>query len=351
MTPRSNPAFRILVFFVLGVLSAGASSAASSTASYSELTRALRDFQESRALLTAIELDIFTAVGQGATAAQVSAKLETDRRATETFLNAIVAMGALTKNAGVYYNTPVTARYFVEGSPDNARPALMHTVHLWPAWSTLTECVRAGTAVGYRTTAEHEKEWTHHFIAAMHRGGLARAAALVKAVGAEGVSRLLDVGGGSGVYSIAFAQAQPGLHAEVLDLPAVVLIAQRHIDEAGLSDRIITRVGDLRTDEFGKGYDLVLLSAICHMLSPEENRDLFRRCYRALASGGRVVIRDFILEPDKTAPRSAALFALNMLVATEGGSTYSQQEYTAWLEQAGFQNVTRLSGDLLVASR
>jgi predicted O-methyltransferase YrrM len=82
-----------------------------------------------------------------------------------------------------------------------------------------------------------------------------------------------------------------------------VPIAQKHVEEAGLAERVTTRVGDLTVDEFGKGYDLILLSAICHMLDPEQNLDLFRRCYRALAPRGRVVIRDFILEPDKTAPR------------------------------------------------
>lgn len=114
-----------------------------------------------------------------------------------------------------------------------------------------------------------------------------------------------------------------------------------------------TRVGDLTKDEFGSDYDLILLSAICHMLSPKQNQDLFRRCYRALAAGGRIVIRDFILDPDKTAPRSAAVFAINMLVATRGGSTYTEGEYRRWLTGAGFQQVTRTepSGDLIMALR
>jgi len=95
-----------------------------------------------------------------------------------------------------------------------------------------------------------------------------------------------------------------------------VAIAQRHISEAGLSDRVRVRVGDLRTDELGEGYDLVLVSAICHMLDEDENRDLLRRCSKALAPKGRIVIREFILDPNRAGPPFATLFALNMLVGT-----------------------------------
>jgi cyclopropane fatty-acyl-phospholipid synthase-like methyltransferase len=188
------------------------------------------------------------------------------------------------------------------------------------------------------------------FIAAMHRVGLENAQPLVTAVGADGVKRLLDVGGGSGIYSISFARANPDLKAEILDLPEVVNMAERYIREASLSERVTARPGDLRRDELGRNYDLILLSAICHMLSPDENRDLFIRCHRALAPKGRMAVRDFILEPDKTAPRMAALFALNMLVGTPGGSNYNQAEYTSWLRDAGFNEVQRIADDLLVAS-
>jgi len=313
----------------------------------------MRGFQESRVLLTAVELDVFTAVGHGATVADVSKKLQTNARATEVLLNALVAIGALTKKNGTFYNTPDTARYLVAGSPDDARPALMHTVHLFQSWATLTDCVRAGTAVLPPGVDKQDPQWTESFIAAMHRGSQGTADQLVHTVGVRGVRRLLDIGGGSGAYSIAFAKASPALHAEVLDLAAVVPIAQRYIQEAGLADRISTRIGDLTVDEFGKEYDLILLSAICHMLDAEQNQDLFRRCYRALARGGRIVIRDFILDPDKTAPRWVALFAINMLVGTKSGSTYTEAEYKTWLTSAGFEAFNRIdpAGDLVVATR
>jgi (2Fe-2S) ferredoxin/precorrin-6B methylase 2 len=307
-----------------------------------DLNQTLRAYMESRALLTALELDVFTAVGSGATATEVAAKISTHARGTEMLLNALVSMGMLAKRQGVFHTTPVTARFFAEGSKDNARPGLIHLANIWHRWSNLTDSVRAGTAVGHKEMADRGDDWTEPFIAAMHRNASERAPLVVKAVGTAANERLLDVGGGSAAYSIAFAQADERLRATVLDLPTVLLIAQRHINAAGLAGRIATRPGDLRRDPLGKGFSLILVSAICHMLSPEENLDLLRRCYEALDPSGRVVIQDFILEPDKTAPRQAALFALNMLVGTPAGSTYSYEEYTAWLRKAGFPGVREI---------
>jgi predicted O-methyltransferase YrrM len=318
-----------------------------------ELTERIRAFQESRVILTALELDLFTAVGQGAGAPQVAAALGSGPRATEMLLNALAAMDLLVKREGVFHNSPEAARHFAAGSPDNSRPAWLHIAHLWQTWSTLTDSVRAGAATG--RTIPGAEDWTEAFIAAMHRNASERAPLVVRAVGAGNVRRMLDVGGGSGAYSIAFAQASPALLADILDLAAVEPIARRHIHEAGVDDRVHVRAGDLRSGRLGEGYDLVFLSAICHMLDEAENLDLLRRCREALATGGRVVIQDFILEPDKTAPRFAALFALNMLVGTPGGSAYSEPEYAAWLSEAGFQQIhrVRLPGPtgLMIASR
>ena len=166
---------------------------------------------------------------------------------------------------------------------------------------------------------------------------------------------MLDVGGGSGAYSIAFAKGNPGLRADILDLGEVAPIAQGHIERAGVADRVRVRASDLRVDKLGEGYDLVFVSAICHMLDENENRDLLGRCRDALRPGGRVVVQEFILEPDKTAPKSAALFALNMLVGTRAGSAYSEPEYAAWLAEAGFRDVRRVRlpgpAGLMIATR
>ncbi len=322
-----------------------------------ELNEAINGFRASRVLLTGVELDVFTAVGDGADAASVARALGTDPRATESLLNALVAVGALEKNDGTFTNAPASARYLVAGSEHDSRAALLHTVHLWPRWSTLTDCVRAGTSVtrGLPDGPESEKEWTEAFIAAMHKNASVRAPQIVQAIGLEGVRRVLDIGGGSGAYSIAFARANAGVTADILDLGPVVPIARRHIEEARLSERVKTRVGDLHDDTYGAGYDLVFISAICHMNGPEENQAMLERAFRALAPSGRVVIQDFILHPDKTAPKTGALFALNMLVGTRAGSSYSESEYAGWLQSAGFEEPARrrLPGptDLIVARR
>jgi predicted O-methyltransferase YrrM len=315
-----------------------------------ELAQSIRGFQESRAILTALELDLFTAIGNGATAAQAAAAAGTEARATGMLLHALASLELVRKEGAVFHNAPLAARFLAAGSPDSARMAMLHTARLWHRWSGLTECVRTGTA----TPEERGAESTEAFIAAMHNNARQRAEQLAQAT-AAGASRMLDVGGGSGAYAIAFAKANPELRAEVFDQPAVLAIAERHIREAGLEERISTRVGDLRTDEFGGGYDLVLISAICHMLGEEENRDLLARVYRALVKGGCVAIQDFLLRADKTGPRAGALFSLNMLVNTEGGASYSEDEYTAWLREAGFGEVRRVPmagpAGVLVATR
>ncbi len=327
-----------------------------------DLQKEINGFRESRALLTAVELDVFTTVGSGADAETVAGALETDSGATETLLNALVALEVLDKEDGVFRNAPVAARYLAAGGRDDSRAALLHTAHLWPRWSTLTDCVREGTSVmeeegkpeGPSDTSE-EDEWTTAFIAAMHKNASFRAPLVVRSLELEGVERLLDLGGGSGAYSLAFARALPELKAEILDRPGVVPIARRHIEEAGLGERATARVGDFRDESYGRDYDLLFLSAICHMNSPEENRALFRKAFEALAPSGRVVIQDFILDADKTAPRTGALFALNMLVGTRGGSSYSMEEYEDWLRSVGFEEVRRLPlpgpTDLLEARR
>jgi (2Fe-2S) ferredoxin/2-polyprenyl-3-methyl-5-hydroxy-6-metoxy-1,4-benzoquinol methylase len=318
----------------------------------------VRGYQQSRILLTAIELDVFTAVERckkPATAVSVANDLKTHPRSTEKLLNAIVALGFLQKQEGAFSTTLISKRFFVDGAPDDSRTALRHNLSLWATWSSLTQCVREGNAVHVKRMEERGDSWTEPFIAAMHRNAAFRAPIVVNAVGTDGVNRMLDVGGGSGAYSIAFARTNPTLHADVFDLSTVTPIAAKHIAEAGMNDSIRTIVGDLRTDRFGSGYDLTLVSAICHMLSPEENIDLLHRVFEALVPGGRIVIQDQVMSTDKTSPRMGALFAINMLVGTTGGSTYSQEEYTDWLQKAGFIDIRRISlmgpGDLMIGKR
>ena len=316
-----------------------------------DLNELIRGFMSSRAVLTGLELDVFTMIGEGASAGQVAQKLQASPRGTEALLNALAALKLLRKENEIFHNTPVSARFLADASPDSARHALLHMVNLWKRWSGLTGAVRSGTPA---PRADGDG-WANTFIAAMDRNSRERAQALVKAVGTDGVRRILDLGGGSAAYSIAFARANPAITAEVVDLADVIPLTQQYIQRAGIACRIQTRAGNMLSDPLGEGFDLVLLSAICHMVSPEENRALYRRAHAALAAGGRLVVQDFILEPEKTAPRFGALFALNMLVGTVGGGSYSEPEYATWLTEAGFSEVRRIRmpgpAGLMIATR
>jgi cyclopropane fatty-acyl-phospholipid synthase-like methyltransferase len=201
--------------------------------------------------------------------------------------------------------------------------------------------VRSGTR--FQIDREDSPEWTRNFIAGMQRNAKARAPLVVKALATTGVRRVLDLGGGSGAYSIAFAKACPDVKCEILDVPEVVPLTAEYISQAGVTARVSLRAGDMLRDDFGSGYDLIMLNAICHMFSEEQNRDIFRRAHQALAPNGRLVVQDFILNPDKTGPQHAALFSLNMLVATDAGAAYSEPEYTQWMNAAGFTDLCRIN--------
>jgi len=304
-----------------------------------DLYETIRAFMPSRVILTALELNVFTALGEGCDVKELAKRISGDPRATEMLLNALVSLGILQKENGVFRNSAPAARFLAEGSPDSARQAQLHTANMWKRWSRLTDSVKTG----FPAPSVRDDECAGTFIAAMDHSARGRAPAIAQAIGVNGTRRMLDLGGGSGVYSIAFAKAAPELRSEIVDLPEVVSIAQQHIADAGLSDRITVRSGDMLVAELlAHRYDFVLLSSICHMFSPEENRALLARAHAALAPNGRIAIADFIADPAKASPRSAALFALNMLVATRGGASYSEPEYEAWLGAAGFSDVKRI---------
>jgi SAM-dependent methyltransferase len=258
-------------------------------------------------------------------------------------LNALVALGVLSKSGDLYKNTPESARFLVESSKDNHRNGLLHMANLWHRWSTLTDAVRDGTRVplDLRPLGRDNSDWTRNFIAAMQRNAKDRAPLVVKALGTAGVRRILDLGGGSGAYSIAFAKASPDIHCEILDVPEVVPLTLEYVRQAGVQAQVSLRGGDMLRGDFGSGYDVVMLNAICHMFSEEQNRDIFLRAKQALAPKGRLVVQDFILNPDKTGPQQAALFSLNMLVGTDAGASYNESDYTEWMRTAGFHEVCR----------
>jgi predicted O-methyltransferase YrrM len=300
------------------------------------------NFQPSRILLTAVELRLFGLIGDGSlTSAEVAARAGSHPRATDRLLNALCAMELLTKRDGRFSNTPDSRRWLDENSPEYVA-GLGHTASMWHSWTGLTDAVREGKPALRAAINDRGDTWLEPFIAAMHYRAVQHAPAIASLVGLERVKRAIDVGGGSGAFAMAFARQQPGLEAVVFDLPNVVPLTQQYIAAAGLQHQVGTVVGDYLVDPLPAGFDLVFLSAVVHSNSPEENARLLRSCAAAVNPGGRVAVVDFVMDDSRVAPQVGAFFALNMLVATDHGDTFTESEIRSWMTGAGLESGPRL---------
>jgi predicted O-methyltransferase YrrM len=294
-------------------------------------------FQVSRIILTAYELGIFTVIGDiKKTSFEVASEIQTNERATDRLMNALVACELLGKEKGGFYNHDFAKKYLVKGKPDYLA-GYDHTLNMWQTWSELTFAIKSGGPV--QKNRQQDPERTTAFIAAMHDRAFKQAADVVALIHLEKINHILDVGGGSGAYSMAFVKAKNNLDAVIFDLPEVLPNTKKYIAEAGLTSRISMIAGNYHYNDMGQGYDLVFLSAIIHINSPEENQSLISRCVNTLNPGGMLVIQDHIMSEDRTYPRPGAFFALNMLVATEHGDTYTEKEITNWMKQAGLIDI------------
>lgn len=296
-------------------------------------------FRQSRILLTAYELGLFTVLGDAAmTSAEVADSLDTDPRATDRLLNACVALGLVRKQDDLFSNTASAAQFLSSSSPEYMA-GLGHTAKLYETWGTLTRAVR----VGHRIKDPFEDpDWIKPFIQAMHHRAEHSAPDLVSRLDLSGVQRVLDIGGGSGIFAMAFAKAREGLTCTILDQPDVVPLTRTYVAEHGFADRIDVIEGDYLTDSFPDGFDLVLLSAIVHINSFDENRDLVARAAKALVPGGQLAISDFVMDEDRVHPSFGSIFALNMLVNTKKGDTYTQTEMETWMQEAGLDTLERI---------
>ena len=168
---------------------------------------------------------------------------------------------------------------------------------------------------------------------------------VIQAVQPLRFQHLLDIGGASGTWTIAFLHACPSAQATLFDLPHVIPMAQRRLASAGLDKRVQLVAGNFMTDALPSGADLAWVSAIVHQNSRAQNRVLFARVLAALVPGGRIAIRDILMEEDRARPVAGALFAINMLVATEGGGTFTFAELREDLKAAGFAEVAPMRQD------
>jgi SAM-dependent methyltransferase len=316
-----------------GALSgSGAQSSGVGLWSEAQLLALSRAFQEARVLLSGAELDLFTRLASAPeTASELASKIPADERALTMLLDALVAIGLLVKQSGTYSTEPSAAELLATGRAGSVLPMILHNANLWGRWGALTRLV-AGP-LPEKTLGE---QWLSSFIGAMHVIATPLAARIVGWVGAGNSRHLLDVGGASGTYTIAFLSTSPGMRATLFDRPPVVELAKKVLGDAGVLDRVTLVAGDFYADPFPTGHDLVFVSAIIHQNSPSENVKLFRKAFAALEPGGRIVVRDHVLSTSRAEPKSGALFAINMLVAENGGNSYTLDEIAAALSEAGF---------------
>ncbi len=299
-------------------------------------------FQRSRILLTAFELEIFTLLDKGSqTSKSISTTLKADHRATDHLLNALCALGFLNKNNGEFSNKDFAAEHLVKEKP-GFMSGLYHVVHLWESWSGMTDVIRTGSPANIKAIDDRGAKWLNAFIESMHNRAQQQAKASVEGLNLKNVVKVLDVGGGSAAFTMAFIRAREDIRATVFELPNVVPITQKYIEKAGFVGKIDTYEGNYYTDELPRGYDLVFLSAIVHANSYKENEELINKCAKALNPGGQLVIQDFIMEDDRTKPIHGAIFALNMLTGTETGDTYTESEIKEWMTKAGLSDFKRL---------
>jgi SAM-dependent methyltransferase len=299
-------------------------------------------FQKSRILLSGFELDIFTNIDEtGSTGNQIANQLHLDEHACERLMNALVSLGFLTKQNHLFFNTPDSFTFLSKKSSEYLG-GLMHSNHLWNTWSNLTQVVKTGKSAHPAEINERGDNWLFPFINAMHDRAKKQAPQQLANIDLSGIKSVLDIGGGSGAYSMEFVTRKPGIEATVFDLPNVVPITKIFLDKEGFSDKIRTLSGDYTTDDLPKGFDLVLLSAIIHSNSLEINRDLIKKCFNSLNQNGKIVIQDWIMNNERTLPVSGAIFAINMLVGTEAGDCFTDQEVTEMLSAAGFKNISRI---------
>jgi cyclopropane fatty-acyl-phospholipid synthase-like methyltransferase len=307
-----------------------------------EIREVAMAFQKSRIVLTAYELDIFTYIGETSHNSEtISKALGLNKNATERLLNALVAIKLLVKNNNNYSNTKDSLMFLSKSSPAYLA-GLMHTNQLWNTWSNLTYVVKTGNPAHQTEINERGEEWLEAFINAMHDRGKKQAVVEIAKIDLQGVKSILDIGGGSGCYCMAFLNRKPELKTAIFDLPNVIPISKRIIEKEGFSGKIEHHTGDYTTDDLPKGFDLLFLSSVIHSNSSDTNQELVKKCYNSLNTNGIIVIQDWIMNDAKTEPAQGAIFSVNMLVGVEGGDCYSENEIRTWLKNAGFSEISKV---------
>lgn len=293
-------------------------------------------YRASQILLCANRLNLFSSLAERMlTAGELSTILDCDERGLRILCDALTSLSLLEKEDGRYRNTPQGREMLAEDSPRSLRAMLWHASRLYERWGVLYDIVKTGKPAPDSVEDSRLPSSKKDFAQAMAAVGHDAALRTAEVLDLSSSSTLLDVGGGPGLYSIAFVRKNPQLKATVLDDEETLEITRKNIDSADLGSKILLKPGDIFQDELQESFDFVFVSNVVHMFSEDENCSLVRRCAALLNKGGRLCLKDFFLDSDRTTPSWAAVFAVNMLVNTDAGDCFTTEQATEWLRSAG----------------
>ncbi|HWC11145.1 MAG TPA: methyltransferase [Acidimicrobiales bacterium] len=298
-------------------------------------------FMAAKHLFVASELGVFEALAESpATIEALAARTGLTRRAARISADAMVALGLLERDGDLYRNGEAAGHFLAGRTTADLRPLLRFWDQIsYPAWEALAESLASGPPREVFDLDAAQQEIVSAGIEAILSGPTR---AFAEAVDFSAHRRLLDVGGGTGSWSVAAVRRHPHLRATVLDLPVTADIARRRLQETGLADRIAVVAADATTDDLPAGHDAFLLANLVHYWSPETNVALLRRVRKAAAPGGRLLLADFWTDPTHTQPVQAALMAGEFAVHLGDGDVYSVDEVRAWLPETGWRFVEHL---------
>lgn len=294
-------------------------------------------YWDSSILHVANSLDVFTKLSQQgpATAEEMAERCGVDARGIEMILMGCICLGFLEKKDGKFRNTPLAETFLVEGSPRNQRGIVSMFKDWVLPWSRLEEAVRTGQPV-VEKQHDHGEEATRTYIMGMLHRGIPQAQLLAEEVPLQGRKKMLDVGGGPGIFSIIMCQKNPGLKAAVLDLPQTLRVTRDIIKDWGAEEMVETIEGSYMDEGYGEGYDVVLTSSMISQEGPDIVKHILRESFKAMESGGIILIQEQFLDDEKTGPMLPVQVGLNQLIHTPAGRAYSAKEVADFAREIGF---------------
>ena len=262
-------------------------------------------------------------------------------RGLAAILNVLVGLDFLNKDRqGKYSLTPESATFLVSTKPEFQGGLIRHTSeHLLPRWLHLNEVVATGMPVEPVNQQSTGSDFFHEFVNDIFPMSYHVAQELARHLElstAKGPVSVLDLAAGSGVWGIALAQSSNKVRVTAVDWHGVIPVTRNTVSRFGLAERFSFHEGDLLEAEFGSGHNVATLGHILHSEGVERSKALIKKTFHALASGGTIVIAEFLVNPERTGPLNGLTFAVNMLVNTDCGDTFSFEEISGWLNEAGF---------------